>query len=258
MKQPLNQDGAQSSHGVGEAGTGFRQPVVRATRRMCQSPLLGAALQFDAHRNIKFAFWKPTSRLRCHIAVCGHTACSVLWGLGCSAYLHCFYFPFFPLNRGLMPDSKLLAFLCLHLSTCQIAHRIFSALSLGLQVTVHWYSCILCVSNLVCCAGSFSAMFESCGSLGASHTGSISLRGFFNYIDGVLLSCVRSGWEKHCDFLFQMQMKLGKYDSPTAILLVLVPLLEHSCAQQLVWNQRTRKFAQLADINRESVTMRDA
>lgn len=41
-------------------------------------------------------------------------------------------------------------------------------------------------------------------------------------------------------------------------LLVLVHLLEHSCAQQLVWNQGTRKFAQLADINRESVTMKDA
>lgn len=92
-----------------------------------------------------------------------------------------------------MPDSVLLAILCLHLSTCQIAHRMSSALSLGLQVTVHLDSCILCVSNLVCCAGSFSAMFESCGSLGASHTGNLSPRGFLNYIGGVLLSCVRSG-----------------------------------------------------------------
>lgn len=81
-------------------------------------------------------------------------------------------------EASLLPDSILLASLCLGLSTCQIAHRMSSALKV-LQVTVHLDSCILCVGSLVCCAGSFSATFKSCGSLGASHTGNLSLRGFF-------------------------------------------------------------------------------
>lgn len=197
--------------------------------------------------------------------VCGHThtvycMCSVLWGTWVLCLIALLLLPPLPTEQKLLCYQTLY---CLQFYALISPHiKLLTGCPLlclkVLQVTVLLVSCILCVGNLVCCAGSFSATFKAVEAwelltLAIYHWGF-----FLNYIGGFLLSCVRSGWEKHCDFLFQMQMKLGKYDSPTAIPLVLVPLLEHSCAQQLVWNQRTRKFAQLADINRESVTMRDA
>lgn len=151
---------------------------------MCQSPLLGAGLillhpwawcppKYDSKTHFKTEMLQST--------VCGHTACSVLWGTWVLCLIALLLLPPLPTEQKLLCCQTLY---CLQVYALVSPHvKLLTGCPLlclkVLQVTVHLDSCILCVGSLVCCAGSFSATFKSCGSLGASHTGNLSLRGFF-------------------------------------------------------------------------------
>lgn len=86
---------------------------------------------------------------------------AVCWGTSVVAqFLH----PLLSNKRKviLVLDSKLLAILCLDLSTHPVAPRMSSALSKGFASDCAPISCILCLGNLVPPGGYASAMLERC------------------------------------------------------------------------------------------------